>query len=289
MQQFQLYLNMAGSHWRITLPYEVDVGENYAPFLCDPYAPDCTYDFVMGRPEHGQPMLSEPLIRVWRTEDGYEIERLTVLATKPCACIHTVDADPLHVSGWIYPGQEGALQTLNHVLDAGCVEYMLSALGAINLHSSFVRLRGEGILFTAPSGTGKSTQAGLWEQYAGAEQLNGDRTIIRCQNGVWTAYGFPFAGSSGIYRNESAPIRAVAVIRQAPENQIERLKPGEAFRLLYSESAIQRWHETGHTAIVDQLLAFCRDIPVYLLRCTPDERAVRLLQKTLSMEEKHDC
>ena len=95
--------------------------------------------------------------------------------------------------------------------------------------------------------------------------------------------------SSGIYRNESAPIRAVAVIRQAPENQIERLKPGEAFRLLYSESAIQRWHEAGHTAIVDRLLALCRDVPVYLLQCTPDERAVRLLQKTLSMEENHDC
>ncbi len=70
-----------------------------------------------------------------------------------------------------------------------------------------------------------------------------------------------------------------------PENTIERLHPSEAFRQLYSESAIQRWHDTAHTAVVDRLLRLCREVPVYMLRCTPDERAVRLLQTTLSMEE----
>ena len=118
-----------------------------------------------------------------------------------------------------------------------------------------------------------------------AEQINGDRSIIRCADGVWTAFGFPFAGSSGIFRNEAVPIRAIVVLRQAPENTIERLLPSEAFRLLYSECAIQRWDDAGHTRTVDHLLQMCSMIPAYMLRCTPDERAVRLLQQTLSMEE----
>lgn len=285
MDQQDLYLNMAGACWKITTPYPLEVGENYRPFLCAPGKADCSYEFQIGKPELSEPLFSDIQLTVCRTGDGYQIERLPVVAAKPCACICTSDADPLHVQGWIYPGKERMIRSLNNVFDVGCMEYMLSALGAINLHSSFIRYQGGGILFTAPSGTGKSTQAGLWETYTDAEQLNGDRSVIRCTDGVWTAYGFPFAGSSGIYRSENAPIRAIVVLRQMPENTIERLHPSEAFRQLYSESAIQRWHDTAHTAVVDRLLRLCREVPVYMLRCTPDERAVRLLQTTLSMEE----
>ena len=285
MAKFELYLNMAGFRWRVAAPYELDVGDNYKPFLCQPCEPDCEYAFVSGRPALSDPLFSDERLTVWRTAEGYYIERLPVLASTPCTCIRTLNADPRHVHGWIYPGREGSFRSLTNLFDAGCMEYMLSALGAINLHSSLIRHDGGAILFTAPSGTGKSTQAGLWEQYAGADQLNGDRSVIRCVDGVWMAYGFPFAGSSGIFRNESAPIRAVVVLRQAPENTIERLSPSMAFRLLYSESAIQRWHEIGHTTTVDQLLLLSRKIPVYMLRCTPDERAVRLLQNTLSTED----
>ena len=286
MADFELYLNMAGFRWRITTPYALKVEDNYTPFLCAPGEPDCEYAFTIGKPElTGTPLIDEDRMTVWRTEHGYRIERLPVLAMKPCACICAQNDDPLHVRGWIYPGKTGTIQSLTNVFDAGCMEYMLSALGVINLHSAFIRHDGGAILFTAPSQTGKSTQAGLWEQYCGAEQINGDRSVIRRVDGVWTAFGFPFAGSSGIYRPDAVPIRAIVVLRQAPENTIERLRPSEAFRLLYSESAIQRWHEAGHTAVVDRLLALSRDIPVYLLRCTPDERAVRLLQQTLSTEE----
>ena len=162
---------------------------------------------------------------------------------------------------------------------------MLTALGAISLHSSFITHRGQAILFSAPSGTGKSTQAALWEQHAHAEQINGDRSVIRCVDGVWTAFGFPFAGSSGIYKNKSAPIRAIVVLRQAKDNTIERLGASEAFRLLYSETAIQRWNTQGHAAAVDLLIRLSAAVPVYRLCCTPDARAVELLQQTLSSQE----
>lgn len=285
MTEWELYLHMAGCNWRISAPYELEIGDNYKPFLSQPCEADCEYAFVSGRPVLSKPTLQTPQLSVWRDPKGYFIERISVQYPKPCACIYTADADPLHVRGWVYPGMEAAFRTLTNLFDVGCMEYMISALDAINLHSSFVRWQGGAILFTAPSGTGKSTQAKLWEQYADAEQINGDRAVIRCVDGVWTAFGFPFAGSSGIFRNESVPIRAVVVLRQATENTIERLHPGEAFRLLYSETAIQRWHEKRHAAMIDQLILFSRKIPAYILRCTPDERAVRLLINTLSTEE----
>ena len=285
MPEFELYLNMAGFRWRVEAPYALKVDDNYRAFVCPPCEPDCEYVFTVGRPELPEPMLSDPRLRVWRAADAYYIERPTVVANDPCACIRAADDDPLHVRGWIYPEQTGSITSLNNLFDAGSIEYLLTALGTINLHSSFIRCRGGAILFTAPSGTGKSTQADLWEQYAGAEQINGDRSVIRCVDGVWTAFGFPFAGSSGIYRNDSVPIRAIIVLRQAPENTIERLRASEAFRLLYSESAFQRWHDAGHKTVIDRLMQLSQEVPVYLLRCTPDERAVRLLHETVFTEE----
>ena len=219
-----------------------------------------------------------------RLADGYCIERC-LLAPEPCTCLVSRDADPLHQQGYLYPELIRFFRDFDDLLDAANLEHMLTALGAVSLHSSFITHCGQAILFSAPSGTGKSTQAALWEQYAHAEQINGDRSVIRCVDGVWTAFGFPFAGSSGIYKNKSAPIRAIVVLRQAKDNTIERLGASEAFRLLYSETAIQRWNTQGHAAAVDLLIRLSAAVPVYRLCCTPDARAVALLQQTLSSQE----
>ena len=162
---------------------------------------------------------------------------------------------------------------------------MLTHLQVFNLHSSLVQRReGDAILFTAPSGTGKSTQAGLWEQFAGADTLNGDRSMLRRVDGRWTAFGSPFAGTSGIYRNESAPVRALVVLRQAPENTIRRLPLAEAFRAIYSESVLPRWHTEAHQRVISLVTEIVSELPVYLLACTPDERPVTLLRNTLEGE-----
>lgn len=61
---------------------------------------------------------------------------------------------------------------------------------------------------------GKSTQADLWNKYEGCEIINGDRSAITKKDGVWNAYGLPFAGSSRIYKNVKNPIRCVVVLNK---------------------------------------------------------------------------
>ena len=100
-------------------------------------------------------------------------------------------------------------------------------------------------------------------------------------DGRWTAFGGPFAGSSGIYRNESVPIRALVVLEQAPENTIELLKPAEGFRKLYSEMVLPRWNNSAHTRVISIVTRLCTELPVWILRCTPDQRAVDLLKETI--------
>ena len=287
MSDYTYKLDIAGFLWEIRSPKELEVRESFVPFLSDMPGADVSLRFRSERPAERGTLVNERSPRVWQEDGALRVERLPAAALNPCACIWLREDDPFSVEGCIYPGRENYIRTLDNLFDASELEVLLCRLGAFSLHSSLVRRSfGDAILFTAPSGTGKSTQAGLWEQYAGADTLNGDRSMIRRVDGRWTAFGSPFAGTSGIYRNESAPIRVLVVLRQAPENTIRRLSRAEAFRAIYSESVLPRWHTEAHERVISLVTEIVSEVPVYLLACTPDERPVTLLKTTLEGEPK---
>ncbi len=155
---------------------------------------------------------------------------------------------------------------------------------AFLLHSSFISWQNNGILFTAPSGTGKSTQADLWKKYEDADIYNGDRTIIRKIDGKYYGFGSPYAGSSGIYRNESAPIKAIIVIEQGPDNVIRRLRGREAFLPLFRETLMNTWNKEYMEKMTDLLMDAACQIPVYHLSCRPDQDAVDTVKNEILKE-----
>ena len=167
------------------------------------------------------------------------------------------------------------------------IEATLLHFGGLILHASLIRKTDDaGIVFSAPSGTGKSTQADLWAEHEGADVLNGDRAALRKIDGEWRAFGLPYAGTSGIYRNESAPLKALVALRQAPENRIRKLSVSEAFRYLYPETLIHRWDPDFESRATALLLEVMSEVPVYLLECRPDKDAVELLKTTLENSQK---
>ena len=181
------------------------------------------------------------------------------------------------------PGNEKYMDYSRNLITLMDIEATLLDFDALILHSSLISWEGMGIIFSAPSGTGKSTQAELWKQYAQAEILNGDRAAIRRINGIWQAYGLPYAGTSGIYRNESVPLKTIVALRQAEENRIRRITGAEAFRYLYPETMIHRWDEPFERKAAELLLNAINDLPVFLLECRPDQGAVELLKKELKV------
>lgn len=163
------------------------------------------------------------------------------------------------------------------------LERILMEQEAAILHASFIEYEGQGILFTGPSGIGKSTQAELWKQLEGAEILNGDRTILRKKDNIWYAYGSPYAGSSRIYKNKSVPIKAIVTLEKSPEEDIcMRLKPGAAFGVLYSGMTLNTWNRHFMEKAMNMVQSLCVEIPVFQLRCRPQQSAVDCLKKELS-------
>lgn len=160
-------------------------------------------------------------------------------------------------------------------------EQMLMEHRAFLLHSSVVDWSGTGILFTGPSGIGKSTQAQLWEQLEGAQIINGDRAIVRCLDGTIQAWGSPFAGTSRIYKNQGVPIRAIVVLAQGKVNTLQRLTGIAAFQRILQEATTQPWNPLFMNALTDLILRVTDLIPIYHLTCTPTAEAVEILKKEL--------
>lgn len=175
-------------------------------------------------------------------------------------------------------GKEYCLNYSRNIWDILGMEDILLRHSGLLLHSSFIRYRGKAVLFSAPCGTGKSTQAELWEKYEGADIINGDRSGLRRLDCGWAAFGLPYAGSSGIYRNENAPLAAVILLRQAEENRLRRMKAVEVFPDLYREITVHRWDRNFVSESTELLLQLLREIPVYLLECRPDREAVQLVR-----------
>ena len=153
--------------------------------------------------------------------------------------------------------------------------------GAGVLHASYIDHQGSAILFTAPSQTGKSTQAKLWEQFAGAETVNGDRALVEKREGKWFAHGYPCCGSSLICLNRSLPLAAVVILQQGEENIVEELTSAEKLRALVSGTEVYPWHgeDIGNALAFAQALA--AKVPVIRLVCRPDEGAVTVLRQYL--------
>lgn len=159
-------------------------------------------------------------------------------------------------------------------------KHMLNC-GAMVLHASLVQTESGGLLFTGPSGIGKSTQAGLWNKYRHAMILNGDRAVIRKINKKWRAYGSPYAGSSDVFVNRGCEITAIVILKQSEVNYLELVNPVMAFQKLYSQMLMNAWDEEYVNRIVDYIKELIREIPVYLLTCRPDESAVEILERSL--------
>lgn len=149
------------------------------------------------------------------------------------------------------------------------------------LHASYIDCNGKAILFTAPSETGKSTQAELWRLYAGAQVINGDRALLGRRGERWFAHGFPACGSSGVCIDRSLPIEAIVVLVQGKENEITQLSAGEKLRALVTATVQYRGDGEDFDMALELAQQIAAQVPMVRLSCRPDRQAVEVLRQYL--------
>lgn len=163
--------------------------------------------------------------------------------------------------------------------EMGLRAYLLER-GAFVLHASYIVHRGKAILFTAPSQTGKSTQAELWRRCRGAEIVNGDRALVQKTENGFTANGIFYCGSSEICRNITAPLSAIVVLGQG-NNRLTRLSGVQALKALMPQCAYDITAPAEILQITSLLAELADSVPLLYLEAAPEESSVKALEEGL--------
>ena len=151
------------------------------------------------------------------------------------------------------------------------------------IHSSAVILGGKAYLFTAPSGTGKSTHTEKWIRLFGARYLNDDKPVLRLLDGVWMAYGTPWSGKHDLSSNEGVSLGGIACLRRGEVNEITPMSPAAALPLLMGQTVHRLYKEQveKQLLLLDSLL---RDIPIWDLACRNDDEAAYVSHAAMTGE-----
>ena len=144
-------------------------------------------------------------------------------------------------------------------------------------HGSCVAVDGAGYLFTAKSGTGKSTHTRLWREMLGerAVMINDDKPLIRITENGAVVYGTPWDGKHHLSTNAAVPLKAVCLLARSPHNSICEVTPSEAYPALLMQvyrpadsAAMQRT-----VLLLDRLLS---SVSLFRLRCNMEAEAARI-------------
>lgn len=276
-------ISFSGITVRFVFPGVIPSVQDFADLLCeDPGKVDEEYEIVLlssPLPLPEKPVCTHSGIQIYSTDQGWLRVYSPLIAEDGCqvACLLCPDGR----NKLFYPASMWDFYAQSfHCLHLLGGEVLLLKYNAFLLHSSVVMINGKMVLFSGPSGAGKSTQADLWVKYRGAELINGDRCVIMKRDNGFYGGGSPWCGTSGIRRRELAPIAGIFLIHQAPENSIRRLG-FEAFAPLFTQTIVNSWDQAYMDKVTTLFSEMLSRIPVYRLRCRPNEEAVRVAYNTL--------
>ncbi len=170
-------------------------------------------------------------------------------------------------------GKEILFHAIRHV-------FLYRALleGVTAVHSVSILYNNKAWLFSASSGTGKSTHAELWKKLYGAEIINGDLNLTGYADNKAYIYGLPWCGTSGICNTGKYELGGIFLLRRSERNYVEELSEDEK-RLLVQQRIIS---PSWNTDLVDRQFetvdAVCDKILTARLYCTKDDEAAKVLK-----------
>ena len=164
-------------------------------------------------------------------------------------------------------------------------EQVMEKHDGIIFHSSAIMVDGKAYLFTAPSGTGKSTHARLWREMLGARavMINDDKPIIRFEEGKFFVYGTPWMGKHQLGTNTRAEIKAICRISQGKQNVIKKAGLGEMLMVVLNQTLRPKSAEVmdKFLSLIEKML---QSVDLYCLSCDISREAAELSYTTMSGE-----
>ena len=157
------------------------------------------------------------------------------------------------------------------------------------LHSSSLAWDGQGIAFSANSGTGKSTHVGLWKEVFGdqVEIINDDKPAIIFEGDKAVLCGTPWSGKTALNCNKQVPLRAIVFIERGQQNSIRRLNTLDSYFYLSSQIARPYYDVSVGEKLIEFAERLLATVPIYCLTCNISHEAVQVVHKELFSKEEN--
>ena len=150
------------------------------------------------------------------------------------------------------------------------------------LHGATIAVDGKAYVFTAKSGTGKTTHVTLWRRRYGeaVQMVNGDKPILWKKDGVWLACGTPWCGKERLTSTDCVPVAGLCFLERAAENTIRPAAAGEITERIFHQ--IYRPKDTGRLLRFLTLLdGFLTATPCWRMGCNMELAAAELAHDTM--------
>lgn len=151
------------------------------------------------------------------------------------------------------------------------------------LHGSALAVDGKGYLFTAHSGTGKSTHTRYWQQLFGARMVmvNDDKPFVTLSSEGVMLHGSPWSGKHGLDNNLSVPLKGICLLERGSENCIRQITPGEMLPMVQKQCYCPL-DESKRENFLSLTEALTNMVPVWCMRCTKDPVAAEVAYNAMA-------
>lgn len=264
---------------------------NYLPFMADDSIPaelifsvEINRPGILNRPTDARPVYvgitepEEPRIDMYSVMDGWWAELAPVSSMPPVATLR-INNDFSH---GIITYTDNSMARF--AVDSAAMllfAFSTANLNTLEMHSSVVTKDGRAYMFLAKSGTGKSTHSRMWlENISGTELLNDDNPIVRIfEDGSTKVFGSPWSGKTPCYKNKSAELGAMVLIRRCSENRISQPSLPEMYAIILSSSSGFRSIGNMADGLHNSISTIALTGRCYILDCRPDAQAAEICSK----------
>lgn len=145
--------------------------------------------------------------------------------------------------------------------------------GVLLVHGSVVAVGGQAYLFSAKSGTGKTTHSKLWvKNIPGSYIINGDKPLLKVTDSGVVAYGTPWQGKENYGVNESIPLKAFCILERSATNHIEEISLKDALPIIFLQT-YRPEDEKAMKKTMGYMSRMAMMTKLYRLRCNMDDEA----------------
>ena len=170
------------------------------------------------------------------------------------------------------------------VIQRAFAEYLLD-FDTLLVHGSAIAADGEGFLFTAHSGTGKSTHTRLWRQVLGDRAIivNDDKPFLQLTETGVILHGSPWSGKHGLDCNLSVPLQGICILERGQENQIGIMDAANVLPMLRKQAyqPLDPEKESAYLHLVEQL---SQSVALWKMACNRDPQAAVMAHETMKSQ-----